>query len=79
VEYPVLLAGPGGEAKYRRIEVYRIPLTLELSLASIMDRSPGFLRHLIAHGREEAGKFLGARWSNPAAFRDRPHQPCPGG
>jgi NTE family protein len=46
---------------YRHIEVHRIVLEHDLDLASKLDRSPGFLGNLMAHGRERAQQFLDRR------------------
>jgi NTE family protein len=72
-----LLTGPGGEAKYRPIDVYRICMLRDLSHESKLDRSPAFLRSLVAYGEAEADRFLAARRSSPQAFRGRPGPPRP--
>jgi NTE family protein len=46
---------------YRPIEVHRIVMKHDLDPASKLDRSPGFLGHLMAHGRERAQQFLDRR------------------
>jgi NTE family protein len=52
-----LLIGGG----YRQIEVHRIVMEHDLDPASKLDRSPSFLGHLMAHGRERAQQFLETR------------------
>jgi NTE family protein len=43
---------------YRHIEVHRIVMEHDLDEGSTQDRSPDFIGHLMAHGRERAEQFL---------------------
>jgi NTE family protein len=52
-----LLIGGG----YRHIEVHRIVMEHDLDDFSKLDRSPGFIGRLMAHGRERAKQFLDRR------------------
>lgn len=47
-----------GVGEYRHIEVRWIELTRPLDFASKLDRSPSFIRELMALGEESAGEFL---------------------
>jgi NTE family protein len=66
-----LLAG----GKYRPVAVSRLILDQDLDFASKFDRSPDFLRGLMAHGEAEAKRFLQQRRENAAhhAAQERAH------
>jgi NTE family protein len=49
------------DGRYRHIEVHRIVMEHDLDDFSKLDRSPGFISHLMAHGRERAKQFLDRR------------------
>jgi NTE family protein len=50
---------PGESGKeYKRIRVCRIEMSKELDFASKLDRSPSFIRGLMAYGEERAEEFL---------------------
>ncbi len=56
---------PGEEGKeYRPIGVRRIEMLKALDFASKLDRSPSFIRGLMAYGEERAEEFLRARASD---------------
>jgi NTE family protein len=56
---------PGEEGKeYRPIEVRRIEMLKALDFASKLDRSPAFIRGLMAYGEERAEEFLRDRARN---------------
>jgi NTE family protein len=46
------------EDRYKHIEVRKIELLRELDAASKMDRSPSFIREMLAYGEEQAEEFL---------------------
>jgi NTE family protein len=46
------------EDRYKYIEVRKIEMLRELDLTSKLDRSPSFIREMIAYGEEQAEEFL---------------------
>lgn len=54
------LVGSGSlvDTKYRHITIDKIALERDLDVASKLDRSPSFLRELMAHGQAAASAFL---------------------
>jgi len=49
------------DSGYRHIEVHRIIIEHDLDYSSKLDRSPSFIRHMMAYGRERAKQFLDKR------------------
>jgi NTE family protein len=56
-----LVASGALTGKYREISVGKIVMDRDLDYASKLDRSPGFIADLIAHGEEAATAFLASR------------------
>lgn len=46
------------EGEYKRIRVRRIEMTRNLDAASKLDRSPSFIKEMMAYGEERGGEFL---------------------
>lgn len=49
------------DSGYRHIEVHRIIMEHDLDYSSKLDRSPSFICHMMAYGRERAKQFLDKR------------------
>ena len=49
------------DSGYRHIEVHRIIMEHDLDCSSKLDRSPSFICHMMAYGRERAKQFLDKR------------------
>jgi len=49
------------DSGYRHIEVHRIIMEHDFDYSSKLDRSPRFIRHMMAYGRERAKQFLDKR------------------
>ena len=49
------------DSGYRHIEVHRIIMEHDLDSSSKLDRSPSFIGHMMAYGRERAKQFLDKR------------------
>ena len=58
------------DSDYRHIEVHRIIMEHDLDNSSKLDRSPSFIGHMMAYGRERAKQFLDKRKADfPGAHR----------